>query len=361
MSDAPERIWAVNFVDCRDARDAQGKYWHNSVHVGTEYVRADLHATLAAEVEQLRKERGEIRDAIAAIRDDAMRADNDLCAMEARAEKAEAEVERLMRLMNSKDAALERASSTASYLGKELDRAEASAAVNVKALEWKQRNDIPGLHSALGCDGWLRNIRRNKQGRFEYEGDPATTSYNETKFFNTLNEAKAAAQADYERRILSALTTEPAAPEGRQEAAAYGENIGGKIVSVRLDKSRHCTVPLYTRPAEQAVTEKRVRDAEAIVRSFAEDRLKSTTQWALDPRYLITLCDAVRSRPSEQVVTEAMPRLTEKMMRAACQAHFGSDNIDGIDITVHGRNWSFRDAFKRMWSAARKAAMEAGR
>src|SRR5690606_12243132 len=29
---------------------------------------------------------------------------------------------------------------------------------------------------------------------------------------------------------------------------AWGEDIDGKIVSVRLDKSRHCTVPLYPAP-----------------------------------------------------------------------------------------------------------------
>lgn len=170
MSDAPERIWA-NGLGCYGDTDMGG----------TEYVRADLHVTLAAEVEQLRKERDhwekQARDAF--------------------------------------DASLQRGLANDELRAK-LARAEASAAVKVKALEWKQRNDIPGLHSALGCDGWLRNIRRNKQGRFEYEGDPATTSYNETKFFNTLDEAKAAAQADYERRIRSALT---AAQEASHDAA----------------------------------------------------------------------------------------------------------------------------------------------
>ncbi len=44
-------------------------------------------------------------------------------------------------------------------------------------------------------------------------------------------------------------------PEGQQEPVAWGEFYGGKIATVRTDKSRHCTVPLYARPAEQAVTE----------------------------------------------------------------------------------------------------------
>jgi len=46
------------------------------------------------------------------------------------------------------------------------------------------------------------------------------------------------------------------------------------------------------------------------------------------------------------------PRLTDAMIRAACMAHFGSDNIEGIDVTAHDHNWSFRDAFRRMWHGA---------
>src|SRR5690606_5266910 len=43
--------------------------------------------------------------------------------------------------------------------------------------------------------------------------------------------------------------------EAQQEPVAWGEFYGGKIVSVSLHKSHHYTVPLYTRPSEQAVTE----------------------------------------------------------------------------------------------------------
>lgn len=57
-----------------------------------------------------------------------------------------------------------------------------------------------------------------------------------------------------------------------------------------------------------------------------------------------------------------LPRLTERMMRAACKAHFGDDNIDGINLTADGVDWSFRDAFKRMWKGLLAAsAEEAGR
>lgn len=54
-----------------------------------------------------------------------------------------------------------------------------------------------------------------------------------------------------------------------------------------------------------------------------------------------------------------LPRLTDAMMRAACKAHFGTDNIDGIVVTVKERDWSFREAFKRMWSGARSALIPA--
>lgn len=53
-----------------------------------------------------------------------------------------------------------------------------------------------------------------------------------------------------------------------------------------------------------------------------------------------------------------LPRLTDAMIRAACKAHFGTDAIDVVDLTVNEMNWTFRDAFKRMWSGARAALGE---
>ena len=46
--------------------------------------------------------------------------------------------------------------------------------------------------------------------------------------------------ASYKSDVADSATTEP-------DPVAYGEDIGGKIVSVRLDKSTHCIVPLYRR------------------------------------------------------------------------------------------------------------------
>ncbi|TIX28892.1 hypothetical protein [Mesorhizobium sp.] len=50
------------------------------------------------------------------------------------------------------------------------------------------------------------------------------------------------------------------------------------------------------------------------------------------------------------------PRLTEAMIRAACKGHYGTENIDGTCLTSHDIDWSFRDAFKRMWKGAMSAA-----
>lgn len=50
------------------------------------------------------------------------------------------------------------------------------------------------------------------------------------------------------------------------------------------------------------------------------------------------------------------PKLTGAMIEAACKAHYGTENADGVTLTVNDRDWSFREAFKRMWKGARKAA-----
>lgn len=55
------------------------------------------------------------------------------------------------------------------------------------------------------------------------------------------------------------------------------------------------------------------------------------------------------------------PNLTEAMIIAACEAHYGKGNthIDGIDLTADGINYTFRDGFKRMWEGAKKASSAA--
>lgn len=76
--------------------------------------------------------------------------------------------------------------------------------------------------------------------------------------------------------------------------------------------------------------------------------------------------DAMLSRERDTGVPEgfwlAPIRPTDEIMTAAAEAHFGkrrtaqSGGIDGIGMTVDGRDLSFRDAFKSFWKGARSAA-----
>lgn len=59
-----------------------------------------------------------------------------------------------------------------------------------------------------------------------------------------------------------------------------------------------------------------------------------------------------KAEAAERAAVKVKPRLTDAMIRAACKAHFGSDNSEGINVTAHDVDWSFRDAFKRMWHGA---------
>ncbi|MCG7520861.1 hypothetical protein [Ruegeria sp. Ofav3-42] len=79
------------------------------------------------------------------------------------------------------------------------------AAVTVKPLEWKPQPD--GIQywgvgpGAIFVVHDFNEIETRPEKHFEYSGDP----------YQTLDEAKAAAQADYKSRILSALTPAPVA------------------------------------------------------------------------------------------------------------------------------------------------------
>jgi Lar family restriction alleviation protein len=80
-------------------------------------------------------------------------------------------------------------------------------------------------------------------------------------------------------------------------------------------------------------------------------------------RTMPVLCDvvayriaALNARQSGEGEREALPRLDEGLIIAALHGHYGKSatNIDGIDLTVNGYNWSFREGFKRMWAGVRK-------
>lgn len=80
-----------------------------------------------------------------------------------------------------------------------------NAAREVKPLVWDARADIPGLHNADSAIGWWYNVRELHHGGFEYEGDPVFAFRAVPQWFDTLEDAKAAAQADYTARVLAAL------------------------------------------------------------------------------------------------------------------------------------------------------------
>lgn len=92
--------------------------------------------------------------------------------------------------------------------------AERAGGAKVKALEWAFGETKPSPDLSV----WLAAAPgTNETYAVWHSTNPdAVAPYSAPKihngFYNSLDEAKAAAQADYERRILSALTTEPAAP-----------------------------------------------------------------------------------------------------------------------------------------------------
>lgn len=94
--------------------------------------------------------------------------------------------------------------------------------VRVKPLEWTAREDFNGLHEACGADGLYRNVWDQKNGTWVYEGDPTTNPPTQARF-PTLDAAKAAAQADYERRIRAALAA--AVPADLAEAGRVLEGV----------------------------------------------------------------------------------------------------------------------------------------
>jgi len=142
----------------------------------------------------------------------------------------------------------------------ELEALSRTGAVKVKALEWTEEED--GWWTVLPITGLPYEVRVTDRGTVRVR-NPDEGGW--SPFDGTADEAKAAAQADYERRILSAL--EPAAPEGQQDAVATVAKVNAAGTSWNtvypvdaLDKLPIGT-PLYTRPSEQAVTEAMVERA----------------------------------------------------------------------------------------------------
>lgn len=113
----------------------------------------------------------------------------------------------------------------------------AKAEVVVKPLEWRDRGE--GVHPQYVADTVVGGyfIHRTKGGAFQW-WTPALRGKVEV---HTLEVAKAAAQADYERRILSALSTTPTAPVVEAKAI-HPDDIAvdgfAKVMSAKIASKR---------------------------------------------------------------------------------------------------------------------------
>ncbi len=138
-----------------------------------------------------------------------------------------------------------------------------SGAVKVKPLEWKdERNCECSAETVIGTyevgfdDGWWAQL----EGGVKWDWNPPY----DPRSYEGPSAAKAAAQADYERRILAAL--EPSEPATDAEPVAWlydwvdddgatkSEASTNRISSVNFKPTSNVR-PLYTRPPESRLRE----------------------------------------------------------------------------------------------------------
>lgn len=100
--------------------------------------------------------------------------------------------------------------------------------LKINPLEWgKTSYGTPEAHSVAGV--YRINHAGNGGWSVVFKTEVLRAGDGRTNFA-TLDDAKAAAQRDYETRIMSAITVEHAEP------VAYGEEYGGKLASVSLTR-----------------------------------------------------------------------------------------------------------------------------
>lgn len=213
MKNAPERIFA-------DRGPRGGLIYREQRMPDTEaeYVRADIHATLAAENERLDQECRLSMETIAYER--------------RRAENAEAEVERLRRLAMAQSKAIHS------------PRAEASAAVKVKALsEVEIENALEDASKAAFVSA--QSVYRGEHDHFPLNQTWETTSERIREGWRKI--AHAAVEAaempplgtqpePRKRRTISALTTQPAAPQFARNAT--NDQIAAVMLQHGTDEQR---------------------------------------------------------------------------------------------------------------------------
>jgi hypothetical protein len=119
----------------------------------------------------------------------------------------------------------------------ELRAAVDEAKVRVKPLTWNERNGTHRGHAPY----MLGYTVSHYNGFFFAEGVPGA--------FDTVDEAKAACETDYERRILSALSVDEAKGDGWEASAKRLEGRDKFIVDRGLWSDFVATLPLHPAPA----------------------------------------------------------------------------------------------------------------
>lgn len=267
---APERIWA-DARTCADYMDGSSPITTNTYEFrnSTEYIRADLVAELEAENERLKQEAAEWE-------------------VIARAKSEEA-------LTHRREA--EAMMSALAITG----------AVKVNALEWDKgvfdcARPLPGMRyvacSTTPAGSWSWWL-----------GDAPET----IAVFPSEAEAKAAAQADFERRILSALEPHPrdTNPVDAHETANVRDKPEGQPISLTYRNWRG-------EISERTITPKRI--------------WFGSTEWHTEPQWLITAFDLDKQADRDFALKDFIPTpegqqeplVTEAMVVAATEEYYAA-------------------------------------
>ncbi|MFG1302662.1 hypothetical protein V5F34_00785 [Xanthobacter autotrophicus] len=160
------------------------------------------------------------------------------------------QIRSLFSALADRDAQIERMRSELDRLATPAPPPEpAKAEVVVKPLEWSWE---PPYSVARALGGHYA-VEQWEGARGSFHFDLIGTFLTKHDGFASHDEAKAAAQADYERRILSALATPPTAPAAARSAAE------AKMHAVNLEQ---CSIFVDSNPIKRAMT-----DAAAFIRA----------------------------------------------------------------------------------------------
>lgn len=174
--------------------------------------------------------------------------------------------------------------------------APAPSGVRVKPLEWSlgraTADDDDGGHFGCWAGGWYQ-IRREGRGKWTAgthetwaPGKKASGQWRNLGVFSSKNEAKAAAQADYEARIRASLASD-ASPRGELE---------------RLTKERDDAVERYGIATAEA----------AKLRARVEDQRKTILRYMNEPIPAHPAPATVKSADLELICRLVIPMVAER-------------------------------------------------